>query len=170
MCDNQSVRYDIPLNFKGSRRYIQGGSLYDAVDELAKRVCSSDCWVSNIVFRGFALGACAVCFGNEKPVGDVVARFSLKGAGELKSGVVIKVDGSIEDRVEYDESWVTKFSSITEQSVVQKKSTEFTSIEEVVSLTKYLHNECFPLEDGKWVFVQLDLDHKFSENELLVAT
>jgi hypothetical protein len=37
-------------------------------------------------------------------------------------------------------------------------------VEEVVCLTKLLHNTLLPLEEGKWMFSGIDLNRPFSDN------
>lgn len=159
---------ELPLRFKGKRQYLQGGDIYDAVMSITKDLFGEKAWVDFIVFRSFARKSCEVIFAKDEKmaVDNAIARFTAKIEEHNLNGVVVETERAVEGRYEYDEDKIIQTASINKQCITQVERAGFTAIEEVIALTKSLHYDQIPIEQGQWVFTQLDLTSPFAAESL----
>lgn len=167
MQKNGSTIRKLELSFKGERDYIQGTNLYTAVTEAVKDIFVQDRpWINYIAFRQFARSGCTIALGGE-PLASfpLVGHFACqKSEGKIK-GQIYETFELIEKRLPFNEEQMIKTAVIEEKSIMQSKRAGFLAIEEVVFLTKHLHNSLLPPKQGKWFFAQIDLMAPFSNDD-----
>ncbi len=168
MIDKFQSPQKLPLRFKGKREYLQGGDIYDGVISSTKELFGEKAWVDFMVFRSFARKSCEVIFARDQKINvdNAFARFTAKIGEDNLNGVVIETESAVEGRYEYDEDKIIQTASINKQCITQVERAGFTAIEEVIALTKNLHYDQIPIEQGQWVFTQLDLTSPFATESL----
>jgi hypothetical protein len=168
MCAGEVEQYNLELNYKGRRDYIQGGDIYNACSTLVAELFGTKYWVNKIKFQGFVNAGAYITFdkeGVEKK--DVKAFFTIDGLTDI--GYVIEAYTEVTARIPYDESLVTDNAIVTGELVRQESKSDFSAIEEVIALTKHLHNTTLPSEDGRWIFTELSLNERLCKNKSLVS-
>jgi len=160
--------YKLNLGFKGNRNYIQGGDIFNAIQTIAREVVEENAWVKHIAFRGFAKNACDFILDRiENVPGNLVrATCNISFNKKLIPAVIIETQEKITKRYPFDESKITKESLITGSAIKQISRAGYTDIEEIVALTKFLHNQILPVEHKRWIFSQLDLNIPLQLNEI----
>lgn len=155
---------DLEFKFKGKRHYLQSSDLYLIVESVAKRRFGAACWVSALNFRDLLKTKCEIFFfeNNDLPVDECPALFTVRLPDSSISGAILPTTEPVVDRVEFDESPVAQSATIAEKEIIQKFRVGYTAIEELVSLTKCLHNSILPPKNGRWVFSGIGLDCPFS--------
>lgn len=155
-----------PLNllFKGERDYHQGGDLYNAVQEIAENFLGKKAWVDHIIFRGFAQYTCELVLSepNTITMESVRAKCTIRHGEKLIIGTILETKNKVMGRYPFDENLVIKEAVLEGQCISQKNRTGFSAIEEIIVLTKFLHNRLLPAQSGRWIFSQLDLTEPFS--------
>lgn len=149
---------ELSLSYKGERAYIQGPDLYNAVSQKLGVFFEGEAWVKRIVFRGFSSSGCRVYFGEGYDSNLVRANVFVSIGDQTHQGVIIETGQDVLDRNKYDESRVCKNTVINGKSATQTAESGLTAIENIVAITKLLHNTLYPIDgEGKWIFAQLDL-------------
>ncbi|WP_298718237.1 hypothetical protein [uncultured Oceanisphaera sp.] len=141
--------------FKGSRSYVQGTSLFNALVQSADQ-------------RGLAEGKINVYFKKmiHNPLCTLEERIpttedSVIGEITSSNGVTITLcvneatDVEIADRQEFDEKEVFRGAVLGEKSIVQENPHHGDLIELLVSLCKKMHQACID-DTKKWVFSRYD--------------
>lgn len=151
---------DLELSFKGSRNYITGADFFSEITRTIRAEIAECLWISNAKFRDFALCGCSLSWSKS----DIVDEELLCGECKIQTpeGVVnaylIKNHSKIINRLAYDESKIIGKIDIEKCGITRLESSGYTMIDEIVSLTKQLHNKLYPLDNGQWAFIQLDLN------------
>lgn len=165
--------YPLNLIFKGERDYLQGGDLYTIVQKNAANIFGTKAWINHIVFRGFARNACELILGEIKDVVDmesVRAKCTVQHDGQIVNGIIIETKNPITDKYPFDEGQVAKAAVLEGQSIRQKNRAGFSAIEEIIVLTKILHNQLIPVQPRRWIFSQLDLTEPFATEQQCLYT
>ncbi len=182
----------LSLRFKGDRKYIQGGDIFNALADVSYEIRNQDkLFINKLVFRRFAHHACQLTTDKPKNMGDVVGQVqfkSLLGKGVV-DGWVEEKDTFVSDRHDFDESLLLSSASLEYdiRSATLSQRSIYTPIEDVIALTKYLNYSITPKISGSWVFGQLNMteplinnyqsltirmknliDSKFSMNEIIL--
>lgn len=156
------------VGFKGQRNYIQGGDIFNALTEVvASLVQDEAAFVSWLAFRTFARASCSVM--TEPPaVGDkLIAQARIEVDDPARQGQklfipvwVIEDPEPIDDRRPFDEEKLLApaILDVENKSCTLLQRSIYTPIEDLIALTKHLHNVLYPEIDGKWLFAQLDLE------------
>ncbi len=154
------------LRFKGDRNYYQGGDIYNAVQEIVRNHLDKHAWLKHIAFRGFARNVCELVLGEASQAkGEFIrAQCEIVSGNQSVSAVIIETEKKCADRYPFDENQVITRAALHDKDISQTSRAGFTPIEEVIVLTKYLHNKLFPAKDGRWIFSQLDLLEPFSSD------
>jgi hypothetical protein len=159
------LKCDLDLAFKGSRTYLHGTDFFNEVSILVKKLIGDQAWLSQIRFRGFATKKCSLVFGPIKTdlcgnvCGEVICQFD----GTAYKGWIVEGGDNVCSKKEYDESLIVGIISKNQKKIDQVESTAFSPIENIVALTKKLHYQAYPIEEGQWVFSQLDLCSSLSD-------
>ncbi|MGD9859923.1 MAG: hypothetical protein AB7S90_07700 [Marinobacterium sp.] len=141
--------------FKGSRNYVQGTSLFNALVEAANQ-------------RGFAEGKIsmsfkhmihnAVCILEERaptPADAVVAKITGFGGDSCALCINPTTETEEASRQDFDEDEACRSAVIGNNSIVQDNPHHADRIELLVSLCKKMHHECVD-SSKKWVFSRYD--------------
>lgn len=145
----------LKFSFKGSRDYVHGTSLFNALVNAANQAGLDDGRI-NVSFKQMIHNP--VCLLEQRlpqPGDAVVAKFS----GPSGAGFTLCINGAIQTeqtgRQEFNEAEVCLGAVLGERSIVHEISGHPDRIELVVSLCKKMHQECL---DGsrKWVFSRYD--------------
>lgn len=152
-------KYPLKLLFKGERDYHQGGDIYIAIQEIAQNLIGENTWVSHIVFRGFSRNNCEIVLGDSGNIDgtSIRAKCKINTGKELIGGTILETGTKTIGRYAFDEGAVKREAIIDGLCIRQKKRAGFFAIEEIIVLTKALHNKLIPLKAGRWIFSQLDL-------------
>jgi hypothetical protein len=100
----------------------------------------------------------------EHPGGEKVAACTVQTGEKLLQGTIIATGEPVTERIDFDEERIEVTADVTDKTICQQQRAGFTPVEEVVCLTKLLHNTLLPLEEGKWMFSGIDLNRPFSDN------
>ena len=151
--------------YKGKRDYLQGGDLFDGAQSAVQSVLGKKAYVKSITFREMARKRGSFFIDSDHaPEGFVVtAVIKIQNGDDSVNGIFATDGGKINKRIEYDESLILENSKIDEENmrIIQTVKTDFTSCEEVVALTKALHNQVLPTVKGKWIFTLLNMKGRF---------
>ena len=86
------------------------------------------------------------------------ARFTVRTGGQDIEGCVFETGMPIVQRIPFAEELINQTATLEEHNVFQTvRRAGFSSIEEVVIMTKYLHTVQLPSEQGRWIFSRLDM-------------
>lgn len=152
--------------FKGHRNYVQGPDIVVAVlnqfaeEEIADLDFKFNEIVStnlNLIESGKAEGA------------KVNIRLTVNG--EPKSLQLIENGHAIECRYEFDERQIVECCNLdmTAQSIELRNPTVYTSCENFVAMNKYLLQNLYPQEKGKWYFTRLEQKHPIGDDALITV-
>lgn len=153
------MTYNLALKYKGSRNYLQGGDLYNAVLALAAVIFEHG-YISSIAFKRFARNQCYLTFTQDN---DSVALVAVGVVADLNGGQhdfwVYETADPVGGRYPFDEDSIVRDAVYDEtaKSISRIKASAYSPIEDVIALTKKLNYNLFPEVDGKWVFGQLSL-------------
>lgn len=158
--------------FKGGRDYIHGTDVFNGIQSAVQQHYGSSAYVKSLVFRSISK-TCGVIFlqCDKVPEGFVVsANFKVVTGDEEIIGLFATYEEPVIEHKGYDENLVMTTALIDEegQFIHQTHKTVFTSIEEAVALTKFLHNKLLLPPQGAWMFTMIDVkDSSFlGSNEL----
>ncbi len=154
------VRLDLCL--KGDRDYLSGADLYAAlVARLDDYLAGLRISHFRLAFHGFARKQVEMCFAKgrlQSEPQNLVGKFALTSEADEFQGWLTETDVPIGCRYPYLEENIHGLCVINGRSVRIESRSGFSSIEEVVSMTKLLHNRLFPSSDKRWVFSRIDLN------------
>jgi len=162
----------IELPFKGTRNYIQGPDIFNAMTTLQTGEC-----LNNIRFtvHDFVRSpSCRLHLTESKQalsdIKDIRARCHYDADGIKYWLALTQVEGEAASgiRYEYDEERLTSLCHIENDVVSLNQQSPFTFIETIVSMNKHLHQQLFSDVVGKWIFTRIDLDSFCNEREHLV--
>ncbi|RMH48355.1 MAG: hypothetical protein D6694_00610 [Gammaproteobacteria bacterium] len=165
MRDGGPVNIPLTLKFKGGRDYLQGPDIYNAVNQAIRKVMGNSFFVSHIEYRSFARRQIDVCIlaDDHEVTGDQMGRFkAMNKSGQMIGGILVQSDRDICGRYDYHEEKIISRSVWGDASISQLERGGYSSIEEIVALTKALHYKLLP-SVKKWVFVQLALTRPLKE-------
>lgn len=161
----------IEFQFKGARNYIQGTDMFNVMIS-----SYPDVDVTNIRFtvHGFvSTPLCLLYSADSKEalneVADIRARCQFDAEGvthwlALTQGEGDEISGS---RYEYDEERIISSCRMEKEGIVLAQQSPYTFIENIVAMSKYMHQQLFPEAVGKWIFTRIDLTADCDERENL---
>jgi hypothetical protein len=165
------VKMLLELSFKGSRDYLQGGDIFNALKNVVPIVSNhKEAFICRLSFRNFAKMACELTTDPPNELTTIIGevRFAFPNElGHLDAWVVL-TDIPVRQRKPFDEDLLlasAKFDQVNRSASLISRS-EWTAIEEIIALTKYLNYAVNPNVKGKWVFGQLDLKQDLLDNYL----
>jgi hypothetical protein len=146
--------------FKGERNYVQGGDVYNAIDE----VIGND-FIKKLVFKKFTHNHCMLVDQRPLEPHDIIAQCTIQDSPHHdKKAWVVESSEQVQDRYDFDEGIITNSASILKNSITLNVSTPYSTIEKMIALTKCLSYHLSPDINGKWVFGQLDLTQRLPQN------
>ena len=182
----------LSLPYKGSRNYLHGTDFFNVLLEHAADITGHpNAFIQHLTFRRYARRPCVVKLTKPDDLDQIVSqvRFLTLPEKHKLNAWIIETSGVISERRPFNESLLLKKAQYnpTNNSTVLLERTQFSSIEEIVVLTKYLNNIISPQVYEKWLFAQLDLSgpinneyhtleikiknliaNKFSLNEIII--
>ena len=153
--------YSIDLGYKGGRKYVHGTDLYNSISNLAKQIIAPEAWVKSLIINKMIHMKCVIKFNIVKH-DKVAGKFIISNNKDYIEGFVIETNNSIVRHYAYDERSIYSTILLTGSRADQTFRTKFSSIEEVVAITKYLHNKIYPALGKIWVFSKLKLTKRFN--------
>lgn len=166
------IQKNIVFLFKGSRKYIHGTDMFNA---LTKMYPTAD--ISNLRFsvHDYVLvPECRIYYADSQEelnslIGiRVRCQFDVGGVTQwlaLAHNDVPCVSAG--GRYEYDEDRVISLCSLDNDGITLSNNSPFSFIETVVAMNKYMHQQMFRAADGLWLFTRIDLHVGCSARENL---
>lgn len=152
----------LDFRYKGDRDYIHGTDIFNALIGL-----HSPAAISKVRFtiHGFVrTPRCEVYRADSREALSTLQDIKVRASFDL-SGVTQWValresssPGPV-GRYEYTEDRITALCTIQDHGVALRRESNFTFIETVVAMNKYMHAKLFADADGKWIFTGIDLGH-----------
>ena len=164
----------LTLAWKGSRTYLHGSDLFNALAEIAEFVSGDQsAFVSQLIFKRFARTALAVTTDepatNVQTIGKARLAFAKLGTGT--NLWIIETGDEVTTRRPFDEDDLVATAVVDENAITLSKRSHYSPIEEIIALTKKLNYALSPEVSGRWVFGQIDLscrldtDHQITRIE-----
>ena len=157
----------LKLRFKGDRRYVHGSDVFSSVDRVV-REHDSDAFVAQLAFRRVGRHDCELRWSKPSPTDSLVAQGRVKTGGRMRPFWVVETAAAVGDRYEFEEDRLTSTAIIDGESIELPERTSYSTIEEVIALTKRLNYTLSPDVDGKWVFGELKLTSSFPDDYLVI--
>lgn len=159
----------LPLSYKGSRQYIQGGDIFNALTDSSSEITNQDkVFINRLVFRRYARHACELTIERPENMETVVGqvRFRSWSDGTLIDGWIVEKAIPVSDRQAFDESLLLAAATLDQEgrSASLPDRSMYTPIEDVIALTKHLNYSVSPQVRGNWLFGQLDLLEPLNDN------
>jgi len=150
--------------FKGSRTYVHGTDIFNKLIEVFKNEIKNE--KIDLSFHGIA--RTNINLVEQKPENEDLLKFVLKYNSideDRKVLYGIENESLVECRYEYPEEDICNLSilDLESQKVTLEKDSSFTFVENTVAINKYLLENLFPNENGKWYFTRFQLN-KIPEN------
>jgi len=159
----------LPLKFKGTRDYLHGSDFFNALTAIGEELtCHAGCFIDRLVFRRYARNLCEITANKpddvDKLIGQVRYMYSASESGF--DYFLVETNQPISERYPYDESLIEKMIDLNRElrSAVLSEPSGYTTIEDVIVLTKYLNYAISPVIEGKWLFGQLTLDESLPDS------
>lgn len=154
------LRIPCELRFKGDRRYLQGGDIYEAVCGALNRAAGGLDNPGELTFHRFATRQCDVYLTQDEnavmPEDRVCDGIYRTSSGEWRLWLE-ETGRPVLENYAFDEQSICDASLIShEKSIRLERETGFSAIEIAVALTKHLHNTLFPLERQRWIFTKFE--------------
>ena len=146
------------MRYKGDRNYLQGGDFFDAIT-LSLLSESGPGFLEKVRFKSFSKKQCFLVL-NERPsqnVRQIGNGLWLNDNGDETKFWIVEGEIAVALRYPFDEDKLVSPSSVVEYMIKLEKNNEFSTIENIVALTKKLNYTLTPNVNGKWVFGQIEL-------------
>lgn len=153
------------FRFKGGRTYIHGTDLFQSITQFMDAEKSG--YLKEVSFRLFGDRQCAILFTTPESAESRVicqGRWHDRMTGSDVRFWVVEQGAPVSDHYEFDEDSLCSGAELSENTSLRSFNSEFSMIENIVALTKKLHNEKLSLTKGKWVFGQIILNERLPES------
>lgn len=154
---------DIDVSFKGGRDYLHGTDVFNYLSGLSTCVTNSeDAYLCKLIIRKLIKNKCRITdkFSENRigVVGEV--KFKYSNGRDCMDAWIVETNFIETRRRSYEEDKIIEFArlNLANHEVSVRHTSNFSLIEEVVALTKYLSYSVNPIEIGKWLFCQIDLN------------
>lgn len=156
----------LELEYKGNRSYLHGSDLYMQINEWAAGQYESTAYVRHLAFRNMAQHQCMLVLEPPDASDHVIAKAVVMTKDGDKKIWLIESEQAVTGRYDYDEESLVEKATLDVggDTITLDQRIGFSVIEEIIALTKQLNNTLDPLEKGKWLFAQLDIDRPLKEN------
>ena len=147
------------LKFKGSRNYLQGGDIFNALE--VKFGSKESGYLSKLVFKRFSRRQFDVL--NKLPV-DSSQIFGngvwTSLCGKCKRFWLEETASEVTESYPFDENKIISDAIISKNLIQLSSLNSYSTIENIISLTKKLNYILEPEYNGKWLFGQIDLKQR----------
>ena len=167
---NVEIR-EIEFQFKGDRSYIHGTDIFNAM--LDNYPAAS---LGNISFTMHDFVRTPTCqlylMESKASLNELVGvctrcQFEINGTTHWLALTQGNGDVTSGGRYEYDEEQIITLCSLQGECITLSKPSNFTFIENIVAMNKYLHQQLYPGVVGKWIFTRIDLKRNCVSRESL---
>lgn len=149
------------LSYKGSRNYLQGGDLYNAIASSFSQLYQGDSKTIQLLFHRFARQQCDLYIvGAEEGIlrpEECVCDGTVEGKSGKWIFWLLETGRPVTGRQPFDEDGISRNAIVSDKQVSLEERLEYSPIEIVVALTKHLHNLLYPLAGQRWIFSKLEL-------------
>lgn len=160
-----STDFTLPLRFKGSRTYVQGPDIHDAVcDSLERRGYSAIEKVDLVCHRLVSTQLTAsFADGSENLSDSTHAIFRFRHENQAHTLALVENSDAVTTRVPYDEEALISAGGLNleKKEISVSPPASYSNAEIVVALNKHLLQTAFPEAKGKWLFTRLQLGSSF---------
>lgn len=152
---------------KSDRNYVRGTDFYIEAEKVMQEYADDpNGFVSKLVFRDITTNLCELSLS--KPADDVNSIANgifKKNNNEIIKFWLVETEQGISERVPFNEDDLVSKAGldIEAKQITFPFNKEFSPIENIVTLTKYLHYKLMPNISGKWLFGQIDLDESLNK-------
>lgn len=141
------------FSFKGSRNYVHGSDIFDALDEWFEK---QGMRVLDLAFRGFSSNH-LICMLTEPENGVKAEGNAIDKNGNRTAFWVVEAAEPVAERYPFDEEAIAGHAHIEGKTIEADETSGYSVIEQIIALTKALNYALVPEVNGKWVFGQLRL-------------
>lgn len=136
--------------FKGDREYIQGGDIYDAINEYLDDNLKGF-FISKLTFNKKIDTSFSISKSQENKFGSVQLTDS---NNKIFNFFLNQTSDLIQFRREYFEDLINTKAKIYGKTVKVKYVEDFTTIEHIICINKFLNISIYPNDIRKWIFVR----------------
>lgn len=157
----------IPLKvaFRGSRDYIQGADIYEAVVTTIQSDCGPVPGALRLQMHSLARTSCELLFAPaEVPVSRPAlgkAEFVLGGW----HGWIVETGRPVVERLPYDEGHIARQCEITGSIIRTTGKMPNSAVEVLIGATKLLHQSLYPQIERKWIVSRIELQRVFTADD-----
>lgn len=148
----------LKLRFKGERTYLHGPDIFIEIERVLVQNAGPG-FIRKLVFKNFAKRQCAL-ITNEFLLSDLKiignGLWLLEDNSSIKFWVV-EIEDEVAERYPFDEEALLASSNLQHDAISLSKSKDYSCIDHIVTLTKSLNASFSPIEFGKWIFGQIEL-------------
>ena len=147
----------LKLRYKGSRDYLHGSDIYNAiVDSLGNEFSGH---LARLVFKRVVRNQIRIAMNEQVSMEEVVGRGTWRTSiGEQIQFRLLESALPVTETYKFDEDAITSRALIDGEIIRGVRSNSYTLIENIVALTKCLNYSLVPDVRGKWLFGQIDLE------------
>ena len=149
-----SILFELSPPLKGSRSYIQGADIWQYSERAVQKIMPL-AFIEQIIFKSFSKNAILVTEA-ERPDGIGSITVSC-GSGTRVHLSLVDLGKAIDRRVEFDESLVWDYSTITDEIAELKGKLKLSFHESLISLIKQHCYHVSEPKEGAWIFVKAQM-------------
>jgi len=152
----------LELRFKGGRDYLHGTDMYEAISRNAlTQLPASRHWPVKLAVHAFARTRCTLTLKAPAPAAarpeSAVADFTIGDGPEAARGWLEETGQPVTERYAYDEPRIVRLCRVEGNRVSIEGDSGYSPIEELVAMTKHLHEQLVPPASARWIFTMLEL-------------
>lgn len=156
--------------FKGNRNYVQGGDIYSEALNIARELWG--CYPDEVIGTFHKLlrnqGIFRIHMGEkESTTENMYARFVFKLDEKKYELVLNDSNQAIEKSRPYDEEDLLRFNEVTEKSIIMKVRNDYHYIEQIIAMTKRLHQVVYFDIHDKWLFTRINIKKLINPDDYL---
>ncbi len=145
----------LDIGFKGLRTYLHSTDIYDCCTRLLRESSADGSWVCSMRFHRMVSSQVRIVSGQ---VPGAPVTLGVRLGDRTHDWSIVDGCGDVCERYPYDEDSLVAPATLGPTGISMKGSTCRSGIEELVALTKRLHQHAFPDAAGRWVVASLDFD------------
>ena len=158
--------YPLTMSFKGSRDYLQGADIFNALTQTLTAALPSDEQGATEVFLAIHALAHRQCdlqlreYGDDpqaRPQEPLVAQFGMVCRGQEVRAWLTESERPVSSRLPYREEEIAAATALRGKAIVYVGESRYTPAEVLVAMTKLLHSALLPLPAGRWILSKLEL-------------
>lgn len=151
------------IKFKGSRKYLQGPDIFGFVSSIG--VSYGYGFVARLEMKRFAYNQVRFIAGAAVNSKNLVGVGAFMGANSTSLPFYLEeTEFSVTESMDYHEDEMVADANILEKKITNSGQNSYSTIENIVALTKKLNYHLNPNIKGKWVFGQINVAHELPTN------